>query len=300
MIVVCYWLPVTHNREAGQRRIVNVYEAVRSRRSVRSFVGRPVPAAALTRVLSAALLAPSGGNLQPWQVYLLSGSRLEDLKSRVRRRIAADDHGDALPVQPYPADLPAIYARRLADMGERRYGAAGIARYDRDGRARVRARNWECFGAPAALFCYLDERMHPPQWMDAGIFLQSVMLLLRAEGLHSCAQIAWAEYHCTVAEVTFLDSLSRKYVPHALARGPVRALVYRECRLAGFAIFMLAWLLLVVRCGHCRWMPGNRRGPYRAAALRLDHVPVADPPSGQRCRRATVCPTARYVRREAA
>jgi nitroreductase len=180
---------------------VNVYEAVRSRRSVRSFLGRPVPAAVLTRVLSAALHAPSGGNLQPWQVYLLSGSRLEDLKSRVRRRIAACDSGDPLPVQPSPAALPAVYAQRLTDMGERRYGAAGITQDDKDGRARIRTRNWECFGAPAALFCYLDGRMLAPQWMDAGIFLQSVMLLLRAEGLDSCSQIAWAEYHRTVAEV---------------------------------------------------------------------------------------------------
>ena len=180
---------------------MNVYEAVHSRRSVRNFLGRPVPAAVLTRVLSAALRAPSGGNLQPWEIYLLSGSRLEDLKSRVRRRIAAGDVGDPLPVRPYPAALPAIYAQRLAEMGERRYGAAGIAREDKDGRARIRARNWECFGAPAALFCYLGERMLPPQWMDAGIFLQSVMLLLRVEGLDSCAQIAWAEYHRTVREV---------------------------------------------------------------------------------------------------
>ena len=180
---------------------MNVYEAVRSRRSVRGFLGRPVPAAVLTRVLSAALRAPSGGNLQPWRLYLLSGARLEDLKSRVRRRIAAGDSGDPPPVQPYPADLPASYAQRLADAGERRYGAAGIAREDKEGRARVRAGNWECFGAPAALFCYLDEQMLPPQWMDAGIFLQSVMLLLRAEGLDSCPQIAWAEYHRTVAQV---------------------------------------------------------------------------------------------------
>jgi nitroreductase len=85
--------------------------------------------------------------------------------------------------------------------GERRYGAAGVAREDKQGRAQVRAGNWECYGAPVALFCYLDGRMLPPQWMDAGIFLQSVMLLLRAEGLDSCAQIAWAEYHRTVAEV---------------------------------------------------------------------------------------------------
>lgn len=180
---------------------MNVYEAVRSRRSVRGFLSRPVPAAVLTRVLSAALQAPSGGNLQPWQVYLLSGSRLDDLKSRVRQRIAVGDSGDLPPVQPYPAALPAIYAQRLADMGERRYGAAGIAAEDKVGRARIRARNWECFGAPAAMFCYLGERMLPPQWMDAGILLQSVMLLLRAEGLDSCPQIAWAEYHRTVAEV---------------------------------------------------------------------------------------------------
>jgi nitroreductase len=180
---------------------VNVYEAVRSRRSVRGFLGEPVPAAVLTRVISAALRAPSGGNLQPWRLYLLSGSRLEDLKSRVRRRTAAGDPGDPLPVQPYPADLPVIYAQRLADMGGRRYGEAGVRRGDKEGRARIRAGNWECFGAPAALFCYLGEQMLPPQWMDAGIFLQSVMLLLRDEGLDSCPQIAWAEYHRTVAEV---------------------------------------------------------------------------------------------------
>jgi nitroreductase len=180
---------------------VDVYEAVRSRRSVRGFLDRPVPSAVLSRVLSAALRAPSGGNLQPWQVYLLSGSRLDDLKSRVRRRIAAGDCGDQLPVPPYPSALPNVYAERLADMGERRYGAVGVARDDRESRARVRARNWECYGASTALFCYLDEGMLPPQWMDAGIFLQSVMLLLRAEGLDSCPQIAWAEYHRSVAEV---------------------------------------------------------------------------------------------------
>jgi nitroreductase len=181
---------------------MDVYEAVASRRSVRGFLARPVPAAVLRRVIGAALRAPSGGNLQPWLVCLLSGSRLEDLKSRVRARVAAGDAGDPPPVLPYPATLPARYAQRLSDMGERRYGAVGIARDDTAGRARIRAGNWECFGAPAALFCYLDGQMLPPQWMDAGIFLQSVMLLLRAEGLDSCAQIAWAEYHRTVAEVT--------------------------------------------------------------------------------------------------
>ena len=33
------------------------------------------------------------------------------------------------------------------------------------------------------------------------MYLQTVMLLLRAEGLHSCPQMAWAKLHRTVGEV---------------------------------------------------------------------------------------------------
>jgi nitroreductase len=174
---------------------------MRSRRSVRSFLDQAVPPEVLSRVVGAALQAPSGGNLQPWHVYVLSGVRLRELKARIGRRVSAGDMGDSPPVQPYPSSLPALYRRRIDDMGARRYGAVGVARDDKEGRARVRAGNWQCFGAPTALFCYLNARMLSPQWMDVGIFLQSVMLLLREEGLHSCPQISWAEYHRTVADV---------------------------------------------------------------------------------------------------
>jgi nitroreductase len=180
---------------------MDVYEAARSRQSVRGFLGTPVPAAALRRVLGTALQAPSGGNLQPWHVYVVSGPMLDDLKQRVRRRVAEGDTGDQLPVAPYPLPLPARYSQRLDDMGARRYGAVGVDRNDRAARAQVRAGNWECWGATTALFCYLDVEMLPPQWMDAGMFFQTVMLLLRAEGMDSCPQIAWAEYHQTVREV---------------------------------------------------------------------------------------------------
>jgi nitroreductase len=180
---------------------MDVYEAVRSRRSVRGFLDLPVPPEALRRVLGAALMAPSGGNLQPWRVYVLSGDKLDDLKSRIRRRVASGDLGDEPPVPPFPLPLPRRYARRLEDMGARRYEAVGVDRADLEGRARMRSGNWECWGATTALFCYLEKVMLPPQWMDVGMFLQSVVLLLRAEGVDSCVQIAWAEYHKTVAEV---------------------------------------------------------------------------------------------------
>jgi nitroreductase len=77
----------------------------------------------------------------------------------------------------------------------------GIAREDWEARQRAAIANWDCFGAPAALFCYIDRDLGLAQWSDLGMYLQSVMLLLRAEGLHSCPQMAWSQVHHTVAEI---------------------------------------------------------------------------------------------------
>jgi nitroreductase len=152
-------------------------------------------------VLEAAANAPSGSNMQPWHVYVVSGEPLAGLKRRVAERVAAGDSGDDREFAVYPPDLRSPYLERMAALGDGRYGSLGIARDDVAARARARAENWNCFGAGTALFCYLDRDMPAPRWSDAGIYLQTVMLLLRAEGLHSCTQEAWAEYHRSVAEV---------------------------------------------------------------------------------------------------
>lgn len=167
---------------------------------MRRFAPRPVPHDALMRVLAAASQVPSGGNIQPWHIYVLDGRRLVELKQRVAARVGAGDR-DRLEVATYPSPLVSPYRERMEEFGKFRYGALGISPDDHAARAQVRAENWQCFGASTALFCYLDRDMPAPQWGDAGMYLQTVMLLLRAEGLHSCPQIAWAEYHRTVAEI---------------------------------------------------------------------------------------------------
>ncbi|MEV2194895.1 nitroreductase [Streptomyces phaeochromogenes] len=56
-------------------------------------------------------------------------------------------------------------------------------------------------GSPAALLCYVDRDLGPAQWSDIGMYLQTVRLLLRAEGLHGCTRMAWAKCHRGVAEI---------------------------------------------------------------------------------------------------
>lgn len=180
---------------------MDVYEAVMSRRAVRGFADRPVPRETLERVLSAAAWSPSGSNIQPWHAYVLTGGALAEVKKRARERLAAGDPWDEPEYEQYPPELKSPYRERRSAFGEQRYGALGIPREDLEARQRAASANWNCFGAPAALFCYIDRDMGSPQWADAGMFLQTVMLLLRAEGLHSCPQMAWAKFHKSVAEV---------------------------------------------------------------------------------------------------
>ncbi|MEU0288457.1 nitroreductase [Streptomyces sp. NPDC006147] len=179
---------------------MDVYEAVKSRRSVRRFSDRPVPREVLKRVLSAAAWAPSGSNLQPWHAFVLSDGPLAALKKRAGARLVAGDPFDEPEYEQYPQHLKSPYRERRFAFGEQRYGALGISRKDTEARQRAASGNWECFGAPAALFCYIDRDLGRPQWSDVGMFLQNVMLLLREEGLHSCTQMAWAKFHRTVAE----------------------------------------------------------------------------------------------------
>lgn len=175
-----------------------VSEAVASRRSVRGFLPDPVDGAVIRRVLERAARSPSGGNLQPWHVDVLAGEPLAELKAIMLDRVRAAPGGEPTDYDIYPKPLPEPSRTYRFEVGEDMYGAIGIPRENKLARLMWFARNFQFFGAPLALFCSVDRAMGPPQWSDLGMFLQTVMLLLREEGLDSCAQECWAIYPQTV------------------------------------------------------------------------------------------------------
>lgn len=178
-----------------------VTEALETRLSIRDFLPTPVPGAVIRRVLATASRAPSGGNLQPWHIDVVAGARLDELKTLMQRRlaeVAAGDRSEVPEYDIYPKELVAPYRDYRFKIGEDMYARLGIPREDKAERLKWFARNYQFFGAPMALFCSVDRRMGPPQWSDMGMFLQSVMLLLREEGLDSCAQECWAVYPKTI------------------------------------------------------------------------------------------------------
>jgi nitroreductase len=178
---------------------MKVSDAVDTRISVRAFLPDPVPHDVLDRVLRRAARAASGGNLQPWRITVLTDQTLD----RFRALIAAGAPMGTQ-YQIYPADLHEPYRTRRFAVGEAMYARLGIARADKARRLEWFANNFRFFGAPAAIFVHVDRRMGPPQWSDLGMYLATLMLLLREEGYDSCAQEAWAMHHETVDK--FVDA----------------------------------------------------------------------------------------------
>ncbi len=179
---------------------MDVTEAIESRMSCRAFLGTPVPQATVREILATASRAPSGGNLQPWLVYVLTGEPLRELIERVRAKIAAHPLGEGTEYNIYPPNLKEPYRSRRFKCGEDLYALVGIGREERERRLQQYARNYEFFGAPVGLFFAIDRIMGPDQWADVGMLMQSIMLLARERGLHTCPQESWAGWHRTVGE----------------------------------------------------------------------------------------------------
>ncbi len=180
---------------------MNVTEAVQTRRSVRAFTDQPVDREVLTRVLEKAQRAPSGGNVQPWHAVVLTGAPMQALFDRVAMEFPKGRAAMQPEYDIYPKGLDGAYEERRFGVGEDMYASLGISREDKAKRLMWFANNFRAFGAPVLMLVHTPKYMGPPQWSDIGMWLQTIMLLLREEGLDSCAQEAWAAYSPQVREV---------------------------------------------------------------------------------------------------
>jgi nitroreductase len=180
---------------------MDVFEAIDTRFSCRSFSAKPVEPKLVRAVIEGAARAASGGNLQPWRVYALTGQPLDDLKREVALAIADKDPREHATTEypVYPKELWGPYKSRREAHGVQLYEALAIPREDKLGRLAQYKRNFEFFGAPVGLFIAVDRRMGPGQWADLGGYLHTLMYIARARGIDTCPQQSWARVHGTVS-----------------------------------------------------------------------------------------------------
>jgi nitroreductase len=166
----------------------SIQDIVFQRKSVRAFLDKPVSSELIKSLLIASSRSPSGGNLQPWRIFILNKAGMNQFLN-----FQHNWEGVIAPAYDiYPPNLKEPYRTSRYKVGEQMYELLDIARDDKEARTLQALENFKFFGAPAALFCFLDKDMGPPQWSDCGMFLQTFMLLAAESGLDTCAQEAWA------------------------------------------------------------------------------------------------------------
>jgi nitroreductase len=216
---------------------MNVTEAVVRRSSIRAFLPDPISDDVLRQLLVTSSRAPSGGNLQPWRMYVLNG----DAMTRFRQFIV-DRPLEAGEYEIYPPNLWEPYRTNRFALGEAMYATIGVGRDDKAGRAAQFARNGDFFGAPAALFCFIDRRMGAPQWSDLGMFLQTFMLLAQEAGIDTCPQEYWSSRFSAVQEFCQAPENEMLFcgmaIGHADRSAPINSLVSERLPLDEWARFV--------------------------------------------------------------
>lgn len=180
---------------------ISVTDAIKSRRSIRAFLDKPVDKSLMEGILQQAARAPSGGNLQPWRVYAISGEVRDRLVNTVSEKQATNPIGDGSEYDIYPPDLSDPYRSRRRDVGNQLYQLIGIPREDKAAKFAQLAKNFQFFGAPVGLIFTFDRQMGLGQHVDLGLYMQNVLLLCKEKGLDTCAQEAWAVWHQTIRDV---------------------------------------------------------------------------------------------------
>ena len=173
-------------------------DALRSRRSVRGFLDKPVPEETLKAIFELAQLAPSNCNIQPWKVF--SGEVRDELRRRMVEKVTA-----GVPMEPdfepNAGKFSGVYRQRQVDCAVELYNNMGIARDDKPGRMRAQLRNFELFDAPHVVFIGMEREFGPTVALDVGMYIQSLMLAMTAYGVGSCAQGSMRYFPNDVREI---------------------------------------------------------------------------------------------------
>jgi len=172
----------------------DVFEAARTRRSIRAYKPDPVPPDTLREIVAAGRHAPSGSNIQPWRVHVLTGESLKRLGNAIQHAFLTDEPGHHRDYDYYTDPIEEPYLARRRQCGWGLYSTLGIARGEHEKSRTYRARNYNFFGAPAGLVFTIGRKLERGSWLDYGMFIQTLMLAARARGLHTCAEASIASF----------------------------------------------------------------------------------------------------------
>lgn len=182
---------------------MNVEDAVKMRRSIRKFTSDEIPRETLQNIIETARWAPSWGNTQPWEFYILTGQPLEEFRKKNRKMTAKGEVFS--PDVMMPEAWPEHMKRRYGGLGKIVLEAMDIKRGDKEARNKYYEDMGSFFGAPCLIIACIPPNICTEYAMlDIGIILQTICLLAHDKGIGSCIMAASVVYPELLREALFI------------------------------------------------------------------------------------------------
>lgn len=181
---------------------MHVSQAIKKRHSTRAFSDKTVTKETIRQIIDTAKYAPSGVNMQPWKVAVLTANSKAKLSAQMVKAFR-ENNTETTDYQYYPTEWNETYKSRRVATGKKLYEILDIQREDKEKRLNQWEKNYRAFDAPVMLLFFIDKSLATGSYLDYGMFLQNIMLLAQEQGLATCPQASLAEYPDLVK--SFLD-----------------------------------------------------------------------------------------------
>ena len=160
---------------------MDLFQAIRERKSIRVFKPDPVPKETIKEILRLTIHAPSAINLQPWEFYVVT----DEEKERLSRKLVKAYREKLIPCGPGTArPLPKMYSQRgavtFAEM------QPYLEQIEASSDQFINEGSCSFYGAPVAIIICLDDLFPRARMVDIGIALGYLLLSAHGFGLATC------------------------------------------------------------------------------------------------------------------
>lgn len=178
---------------------MEILEGIETRQSIRAFKPNPINRDVMKKILEAVSNSPSYSNTQPWEVVVVSGKKKDELSRELLKLVRAK--APSSPDLPRPNGWPKVLEERSREHGARRLSTLGVARDDEEGREKLSLMNYEFYGAPCAVFLFIDGSLGEWSIFDMGLFTQNLILAAHYLGVGSCLQASVTNYALEIKQI---------------------------------------------------------------------------------------------------